>query len=77
MNKITGLFVPALLFVLFFMIIDCSAVLANGSYDDNSDGTVSDLGTGLMWQKADDGIEYTWEEALNYSENLTLAGYSD
>lgn len=46
-------------------------------YQDNGDGTVTDLSTGLMWQQADDGTERNWEEALYYAENLTLAGNDD
>lgn len=46
-------------------------------FQDNGDGTVTDLATGLMWQQADDGVGRNWEEALDYSENLTLAGYDD
>ena len=30
-----------------------------------------------MWQLADNGITKNWEESLNYSENLTLADYTD
>jgi hypothetical protein len=42
----------------------------------NWDGTVTDTNTGLVWQQ--DGSTYnTWEEALSYCENLTLAGYND
>jgi uncharacterized delta-60 repeat protein len=44
---------------------------------DNGDGTVTDLSTGLMWQQATAPGTYTWEQALSYSENLTLAGHSD
>ena len=44
---------------------------------DNGDGTISDLATGLMWQKADDGKGRNWQEALRYAEDMTLAGYSD
>jgi len=40
--------------------------------------------SGLMWEiKTDDGGPrdmdnyYTWQEALSYCENLTLAGYTD
>lgn len=46
-------------------------------FQDNGDGTVTDLATGLMWQKADDGQTYLWEDALAYAEDLELAGYSD
>lgn len=44
---------------------------------DKGDGTVTDLATGLMWQKADDGVARNWEGSLEYAESLTLAGYGD
>jgi len=44
---------------------------------DNHNGTISDLATGLMWQKADDGVGRTWSNALAYAHNLRLAGYTD
>ena len=48
------------------------------SYTDNGDGTVSDLNTGLMWQKTPDFDNLkTWEEAGTYAENLELAGFDD
>jgi hypothetical protein len=45
---------------------------------DNQDGTVTDNCMGLMWQKdsAPQGY-YTWQRALQYCEDLNLAGYSD
>ncbi|MHA1866475.1 MAG: Lcl C-terminal domain-containing protein [Candidatus Heimdallarchaeaceae archaeon] len=46
-------------------------------YKDNKDGTITDLVTGLMWQKTPDTQKYTWAEAFDYSENLTLGGYTD
>ncbi len=42
----------------------------------NGDGTVTDRATGLMWMQADAG-SFNWEEALEYAENFTLAGFSD
>ena len=52
---------------------------SNNNFVDNSDGTISDTSTGLMWQKATAPGTYTWEQALTYCENLTLpaGGYSD
>ncbi len=44
---------------------------------DNGDGTVTDHCTGLVWQKATAPGTYTWQEALQYCENLTLAGHND
>ncbi|MHA1686427.1 MAG: Lcl C-terminal domain-containing protein [Candidatus Heimdallarchaeaceae archaeon] len=46
-------------------------------YLDNGDGTITDLVTGLIWQKAHSARKYTWYEAFDYASNLTLAGYSD
>ena len=45
----------------------------------NSDQTVTDTKTGLMWQDDEDTKTVTkkWQEAIDYCENLTLAGYSD
>jgi len=53
------------------------SALPESSLLDNSDGTVTDLNTGLMWQQTDDDITRTWQEALNYCESLTYASYSD
>ncbi len=45
--------------------------------EDNDDGTVTDLETGLMWQQDTAPGTYTWGQALSYCENLTLGGYDD
>ena len=42
----------------------------------NGHEVVIDHVTGLTWQRRDDGIKRTWQEAMDYCENLTLAGYS-
>ena len=47
------------------------------SYTDNGDGTISNLATGLMQQKADDVKGRDWQEALAYAENFELASHSD
>jgi len=46
------------------------------SFKDNGDGTVTDVLTGLLWQKADGG-EMTWEKAKDYAKSLRLAGRQD
>ncbi len=46
-------------------------------YTDNSDGTVTDNGTTLMWEQQDDDKTRTWADANSYCEALTLAGYTD
>ncbi|SLM31416.1 exported hypothetical protein [Desulfamplus magnetovallimortis] len=50
---------------------------AVGPYVDNADGTITDEGTGLMWQQTDDGIRRNWEDACQACEELELAGYND
>jgi len=55
-------------------------------YVDNSDGTVSDYNTGLMWAKTpdlnDDGViniddKFSYDELLVKAEESTLGGYDD
>jgi len=45
-------------------------------YQDNGDGTVTDLVTGLMWQQ-DPGEKITYSQAVAGAEGLTLGGYTD
>ena len=56
------------------------------SYTDNLDGTVTDLVTGLMWQKSPDrngdgAINYSdklyYQQALDSAASFDLAGYTD
>jgi hypothetical protein len=44
------------------------------SYTDNGDGTVTDVITGLVWQRMDDATRRTWSEAGAYCTGLTLPG---
>jgi hypothetical protein len=46
-------------------------------YRDNRDGTVTDLNTGLVWQKTPPKDHYSWADALAYAEKLNLAGHDD
>ena len=71
-----GIQVRKSIFILSsFVLLVCGAA-AQAGYIDNHDGTVTDNGTGLMWQQATaPGAvpgTYTWEQALAYSENLIL-----
>jgi hypothetical protein len=70
--------------VMFTVLFTAWAAGAFAGFIDNSDGTVLDSRTGLMWeQKTDDGgvrdkdNTYTWKDALAYCENLTLGGHDD
>ncbi len=46
------------------------------NYLNNLDGTITDLDTGLMWAQVPSPA-VNWQGALNYAENLTLAGFAD
>ncbi|MEA2068753.1 MAG: DUF1566 domain-containing protein [Verrucomicrobiota bacterium] len=46
-------------------------------FKDNGDGTITDEATGLIWMQADSGKGLDWPTALEYAENLELAGHSD
>jgi len=49
-------------------------------FQDNSDGTISDLATGLMWQQTDNGSGMDWEHALAYAKtqnDTNYLGHSD
>lgn len=46
-------------------------------FTENGDGSVTDHLTNLVWQKVPLADTLTWEQALNYAENLTLAGQDD
>jgi hypothetical protein len=73
--------------ILFLGIGVC--LIAGGSYTDNSNGTINDVITDLVWQKCSKGQIYsngectgsatsgTWESALSYCENFFLGGRSD
>lgn len=45
-------------------------------YRDNGDGTVSDLTSGLVWQKSPGG-KVTWSQASAGADSLRLAGHDD
>ena len=47
------------------------------SFQDNGDGTVTDLNTGLMWQQTPPSSGFGWEQAGTYCEDLELAGHDD
>jgi hypothetical protein len=44
-------------------------------FQDNSDGTISDLATGLMWPQSDNGSGIDWEHALAYAQSQNQANY--
>lgn len=47
------------------------------SYQDNGDGTVTDLVTGLMWSKSAEETKVSLKEAWAVARKMNLAGYAD
>ncbi len=47
------------------------------AYKDNGNGTVTDQNTGLMWQQVPTTDEFSWQEAVDYCNELELGGYDD
>ena len=56
---------------------DAQYVGCSPSYRDNANGTVTDLNTGLMWQKTPDFVKRTLSEAESCADSLSLASYND
>ena len=49
-------------------------------FQDNGDGTISDLATGLMWAKEDSSFGMDWQSALDWVQKMNSAvhlGYGD
>lgn len=46
-------------------------------FEDNGDGTVTDQSTGLTWMQSDSRRSMSWQEALAFAENLSIAGHRD
>jgi len=55
---------------------DAQVISSQPWYQENGDGTVTDLVTGLMWQQ-DPGEKKTYPEAVSGAEVFDLAGYDD
>jgi len=62
---------------MYFRMVRGNTNYGINNFTDNSNGTITDEATGLVWQKADDGVERDWESALAYAENLELGGNSN
>jgi len=67
--------IKTLILTLCFLLFAYVDVMA-GDFTDNGDGTVTDDNTGLVWQEGEGG-QKTWEDAISYCEDLSLAGYTD
>ncbi len=58
----------------------CGDEYGVNKFVDNKDKSISDLATGLMWQKDDSGKGMDWQSALEYAEKMNqkrYLGYDD
>lgn len=62
---------------MYFRLVRGNTKYGINDFVDNKDGSISDIATGLMWQKSDDGISRDWEEALKYCQYMKLASHTD
>ena len=64
---------------LTFMLCLTGLIMSGAAFAqqcvDNGDGTVTDNGTGLMWQKETAG-PMDWDTAMSYAPSLSLGGHS-
>ena len=74
MNFADGLFTYDI--KTFTWYVRCVRGLPNREslFENNGNGTVIDLATGLTWQRQDDDNTRNWNEAISYCQGLTLAG---
>ena len=62
--------------LLLMIIVFYTPALA-APFVSNSNSTVTDQGTGMVWQMDDDNVTRTWQGALDYCNGLTIGGSSD
>jgi len=63
--------------IFLLLLLHCSPagpLVREQSFTDNGDGSVTDNITHLLWQKQVDPTKRRWEGAVQYCEDLVLAG---
>ncbi len=73
MKKLLAVATMAVLLCLACMVMSGTAF---AQCVDNKNGTVTDNGTGLMWQEGTSG-PMNWDAAMSYASSLSLGGHSD
>jgi len=63
--------------IFLLLLVQCAParpLTREQSYTDNGDGSITDNITHLVWQQEVDPTKRRWEDALQYCEDLALAG---
>ncbi|NQU34294.1 MAG: DUF1566 domain-containing protein [Bacteroidetes bacterium] len=61
----------------YVMYVRGNEEYGTNNFQDNSNGTITDNATGLMWAQDDSSEGMLWADALSYGENNLTAGYAD
>jgi hypothetical protein len=64
-------------FVVVFLSLFVFPVTAFDRFVKNSDGTITDTKTNLMWAARDNGVPVNWMDAKSYCRKFDGGGYSD
>jgi hypothetical protein len=60
---------------LFVRYVRGNPAYGRNDFQDNSDGTITDRATGLMWSKTDSGTGMNWQQALAWAQALNATNY--
>jgi hypothetical protein len=61
----------------YVLYVRGNTAYGTNNFSNNGNGTITDNATGLMWMQNDNGSGVLWENALNYAESHSYAGFSD
>ncbi|MDA0118152.1 Lcl domain-containing protein [Vibrio sp. T11.5] len=61
----------------YVLAVRGNKMYGQNQFSDNTNGTIEDTATGLLWQQSDSRKNIKFPEALSYCQNLSLAGRSD
>ncbi|MBA4313518.1 MAG: hypothetical protein C0417_12915 [Chlorobiaceae bacterium] len=61
----------------YVLYVRGNTAYGTNQFADNSDSTITDNATGLMWMKNDNGVGILWANALSYAEGFQYAGHTD
>ncbi len=70
-----GVILPSLKRMLFLSLFLSTASFASTVFIDNKDGTITDVSTGLMWQKSKPATPLQFPAASQACIDLTLGGH--
>lgn len=62
---------------MYFRFVRGNEAYGKNNFVDNGDQTITDAATSLTWQKADSNKGLNWQDALQYCEDLSVAGHDD